>query len=244
MEDPEGTWTSLAAFLRSIAARLSEEPRAILIVSGHWETVGFATTANPTPPLIYDYYGFPPQTYQLRYDAPGDPPLARRVANLLRAAGLEATTDMGRGLDHGVFVPLKVMYPDAKVPVVELSLDRTLDPAMHREAGAAIASLREEKVLVIGAGMSFHNLRAYGQPRALAPSKQFDDWLTAAVESAGPERAARLANWELAPQARVAHPRQEHLLPLMLVAGTSEAPGRRVFNEKILNSMISGYRFD
>ncbi len=143
-------------------ARLPMRPRAILIVSGHWETPGFMLTASPKPPLLFDYYGFPPHTYQLRYDAPGAPQLALRAAQLLRDAGFSAALDTQRGLDHGVFVPLKVMYPEADIPVVELSLERGLDAEPHLEAGRALAPLRDEGVLLLCAGMSFHNLRALG----------------------------------------------------------------------------------
>ena len=244
MEDPDGVWDGMAAFLRALPATLPERPRAIVMVSGHWETSGFATTSHARPPLVFDYYGFPPHTYALRYDAPGDPALADQVVELLRAADFDASVNPQRGLDHGVFVPLKVMFPDADVPVVELSLDRGLDAELHLELGNALSSLRDDNVLILGAGMSFHNLRAYGDPRAFEPSIRFDDWLRDAVERPGAERAARLQHWRDAPDARLAHPRHEHLLPLMVAAGTSDAPGRRVYSECVLGAMIAGFRFD
>ncbi len=219
-------------------------PRAILIVSGHWETPGFTLTASPKPSLLYDYYGFPAETYRLRYDAPGSPELALRAAQLLREAGFTAALDAHRGLDHGVFVPLKVVYPDADIPVVELSLEQGLDAEPHLVAGQALAPLRDEGVLLIGAGMSFHNLRAFGDPRVLAPSRQFDDWLHAAVALPADERALRLADWRQAPAAQLAHPRHEHLLPLMVAAGSSANAGRRIYNEVVLGSVISGFAFD
>ena len=153
-------------------------------------------------------------------------------------------TNPARGLDHGVFVPLKVIYPEAEIPVVELSLDRGLDAALHCAAGHALRELRSQGVLIVGAGMSFHNLRALGDPRALAPSTQFDDWLAQTVALPADARAARLAAWSAAPAARIAHPRHEHLLPLMVAAGAAEHPGRRVYGERVLESMISGFRFD
>jgi len=244
MDDPAGTWSGMAAFLRGLPAALPEPPKAILIVSGHWETAGYALTATPTPPLIYDYYGFPPHTYALRYDAPGAPGLAAVAAELLRGAGFTAALDAARGIDHGVFVPLKVVYPEADVPVVELSLDRRLDAATHIAAGRALAPLRERGVLILGAGMSFHNLRALGDPRATEPSVAFDRWLTDAVSLPGAQRAERLADWAAAPGARIAHPREEHLLPLMVAAGASESAGRQVYSERVLETAISGYRFD
>jgi aromatic ring-opening dioxygenase catalytic subunit (LigB family) len=244
MDDPSGVWKGMAAFLRSLPGALPVAPKAILVVSGHWETDGFMLTSHVQPPLVFDYYGFPAHTYQLRYDAPGSPELAARAAHLLNEAGLSAHLDPQRGLDHGVFVPLKVAVPDAQIPVVELSLDAGLDPQLHLEAGRALAPLRAEGVLILGTGMSFHNLRALGDPRVLLPSLQFDTWLNATIESPSPARAVALTHWHDAPSARICHPRPEHLLPLMVAAGASQAAGRRVYNEQVLGSMVSGFRFD
>jgi aromatic ring-opening dioxygenase catalytic subunit (LigB family) len=143
-----------------------------------------------------------------------------------------------------VFVPLKVAFPDAQVPVVELSLDAGLDAGLHLSAGRALAPLREEGVLIVGAGMSFHNLRALGDPRLGPPSLQFDQWLNDAATAQASRRASLLEHWQDAPHARLAHPRHEHLLPLMVAAGASNAPGRRVYNESVLGTMISGFAFD
>jgi aromatic ring-opening dioxygenase catalytic subunit (LigB family) len=244
MDDPHGTWKGMEQFLRALPGTLPMRPRAILIVSGHWETPGFMLTANPRPPLLFDYYGFPPHTYKLRYEPPGAPEVAQRAAELLREAGFSAALDTRRGLDHGVFVPLKVVFPDADIPVVELSLERGLDATPHLDAGQALAPLRDEGVLLIGAGMSFHNLRALGNPHATVPSRQFDAWLNQAVGLAGNDRAAALERWSDAPAARICHPRADHLLPLMVAAGASEMPGRRIFHEEVLKTMISGFRFE
>ncbi|HWL62164.1 MAG TPA: class III extradiol ring-cleavage dioxygenase [Steroidobacteraceae bacterium] len=244
MEDPQGIWTGMSRFLASLPASLPERPQAILIVSGHWETRGFALTGAVQPPLVYDYYGFPAHTYQLRYDVPGAPVLAAHIAALLQRAGFAAQVDPVRGLDHGVFVPLKVAFPDATVPVVELSLDAGLDAALHLAAGRALAPLRAEGVLVMGAGMSFHNLRALGDPRLTVPSQQFDAWLDAAACAPAEQRASLLARWQEAPAARLAHPRPEHLLPLMVAAGASDQPGRRIYAEEVLGTMIAGFAFD
>lgn len=244
MDDPSGAWTGMASFLRSLAQSLPLRPQAILVISGHWETAGFALTSNPRPPLLFDYYGFPAHTYQLRYDAPGAPEVAARAARLLNDAGLAARLDPDRGLDHGVFVPLKVAMPEAQIPVVEMSLDESLDPELHLAAGGALAPLRAEGVLILATGMSFHNLRALGDPRALLPSLQFDSWLNASIDAPAPARAVALTHWHEAPGARLCHPRPEHLLPLMVASGTSHAAGRRVYNQQVLGSMISGFRFD
>jgi aromatic ring-opening dioxygenase catalytic subunit (LigB family) len=243
MPDPQGIWRGMAEFLRSIPGRLPEAPRAILVVSGHWETDGFASTGAARPSLIYDYSGFPPETYALRYDSPGAPALAERAAALLHNAGLVAAVDPARGLDHGVFVPLKVAFPDAAIPVVEMSVERSLDPALHLAAGRALAALRDDGVLILGSGMSFHNMRGYGDPRFTAPSQQFDAWLGESLSLNGAQRAARLTQWETAPAARLSHPQAEHLLPLMVAAGAADGPGEKVYGELVLNTAISGFRF-
>jgi len=244
MPDPHGVWRDMEAYLRALPAHLPARPKALLLISGHWETRGgFAFTGAAHPGLIYDYYGFPPHTYELTYPVPGDPALAERAAGLLRADGFAAGVDPERGLDHGVFVPMKVAFPQADIPLVQMSLDAGLDPAAHLRAGQALAPLREEGVLIIGSGMSFHNLRAYGDPRATAPSRAFDAWLTAAATAPAPQRAALLARWQGAPHARFSHPREEHLLPLMVAAGASAAPGVQDFGEMVMDSAISGYSF-
>ena len=243
MPDPTNVWGGMAAFLRSIPNRLPDAVKAILIVSGHWETDGFSFTGVAEPSLIYDYQGFPPETYRLRYDAPGDPAMAAKAAALLTAAGLPASVDPKRGLDHGVFVPLKVAFPDANIPVVEMSVDRGLDPKLHIAAGRALAPLRDRGVLIIGSGMSFHNMRGYNDPRYTAPSEQFDTWLSSSLVLEGRERAERLAAWETAPAARLSHPDAEHLLPLMVAAGAADGPGEKIFGEHVLKTAISGFLF-
>jgi len=243
MPDPHGVWQGMESYLRGLAERLPARPRAILIVSGHWESRGFAFTGAERPGLIYDYYGFPPHTYELSYPAPGAPWLAERATGLLRAADLPAAIDPERGLDHGVFVPMKVAFPQADIPLVQMALDVSLDPALHLRAGEALAPLREEGVLIIGSGMSFHNLRAYGDPRVAEPSSLFDRWLTEAAQADGRERAALLGQWAQAPFARFCHPREEHLMPLMVAAGASAAPGRHDYGELVLGGAVSGYSF-
>jgi aromatic ring-opening dioxygenase catalytic subunit (LigB family) len=244
MADPQGTWTRMGDYLRALPASLPEPPRAILVVSGHWEEPAFTFTgAEQHPGLIFDYYGFPPATYRLTWPAPGAPWLAERGVELLRGAGLSAEIDPARGFDHGVFVPLKVAFPDAEVPVVQMSLHHSLDPALHLAAGEALAPLREEGVLVLGSGMSFHNLRAMGDPRVAEPSRQFDRWLAEAAGSSPTDRTAWLARWTEAPHARLCHPREEHLLPLMVAAGASPEPGTRDYNEMVLGGAVSAFRF-
>jgi aromatic ring-opening dioxygenase catalytic subunit (LigB family) len=166
------------------------------------------------------------------------------VASLLADAGLPSALSANRGYDHGVFVPLKVAFPAAEIPVVTLSLAASLDPALHLAAGRALAPLRDEGVLIVGSGMSFHNLRGYLQPVTTERARAFDAWLTAAVESPAPQRDALLTAWRQAPFAAYAHPREEHLVPLFVAAGAGgEAPGRRVFTDEPMGAAISAYSF-
>lgn len=242
---PENTWNKTKFFLESIAGSLPERPRAMVVVSGHWEEPVFTASRAAAPGLIYDYSGFPEHTYQLTWPAPGVPELAGRVAGLLVGAGLPAGLSPDRGYDHGVFVPLKVAFPKAEIPVVALSLAASLDPELHLAAGRALAPLRDEGVLIVASGMSFHNLRAYLRPETVAAARGFDQWLTEAVEQPEPERSRRLAAWSQAPYARFAHPREEHLIPLLVAAGAGgEAPGRQVFRDEPMGAAISAYRFD
>jgi aromatic ring-opening dioxygenase catalytic subunit (LigB family) len=190
------------------------------MISAHWEETAFTVMDAPAPGMLYDYGGFPPHTYDVVYPAPGDPALAERVVALIEAAGLPAARDSQRGFDHGAFCTLVPMFPQADVPVVQLSLKRGLDPAGHLALGRALAPLRDEGVLILGSGFSFHNLRLYG-PSGREPSAAFDGWLQSVLPSpAG--RAERLLAWAQAPAARIAHPREEHLLPLMVAAGAAE----------------------
>ena len=244
MDDPRGVWSGMEAFLRSLPNSLAEKPKAILVVSGHWETDGFALTGAERPELIYDYHNFPPHTYQLRYDVPGSPALAARAAALLKDAGIPSSVDAKRGLDHGVFVPLKVAFPDADIPLIEMSVERGLNPALHVAAGRALAPLRKEGVLILGSGMSFHNMRVRG-PQATAPSERFDAALTDAVTDPDPRaRDARLADWRAMPEAEFSHPREEHLIPLMVAAGAgADDPGSHAHRSTVIGWTVSGYRF-
>jgi len=244
MPDPRGVWRGMESYLKSLAASLPAKPKAILVVSGHWEEPAFVFTgASEHPGLIFDYYGFPPETYQLTWPAPGAPWLAERASELIAAAGLPSAIDPERGFDHGVFVPLKVAFSDADIPVVQMSLHASLNPALHLAAGRALAPLRDEGVLIVGSGMSFHNLRAYGDPRVREPSSEFDLWLVHAAEAPFPERAKLLSQWQAAPFARLCHPREEHLLPLMVAAGASDEKGTHDYGEEVLNGAVSGFRF-
>jgi aromatic ring-opening dioxygenase catalytic subunit (LigB family) len=165
---------------------------------------------------------------------------------MLAGGGHACLSDPGRGFDHGTFSLMKPLYPQADMPIVQLSLKAGLDPREHLEVGALLAPLREEGVLIVGSGSSWHNLRLRG-PQAAAPGRQFDDWLTQTLVQADPaERQARLARWEAAPSARVVHPREDHLLPLMVAVGAAgDEPGARVYHEDDFFGgwVLSSYRF-
>jgi aromatic ring-opening dioxygenase catalytic subunit (LigB family) len=239
---PPDTWDRMAVWLRGLAHGIGAVPRAIVVISGHWEELDFTVTSGERPSLIYDYSGFPEDTYRLKYDAPGSPTVAERVRNLLVKAGIFASASPSRGFDHGVFIPLKLVYPNADVPIVQLSLKAGLDPSAHLAAGRALEPLRGEGVLLLGSGMSYHNLRKFGRGRA---SDEFDVWLTEAVTANDPEiRNRRLLEWERAPGAREAHPSEEHLLPLMVVAGAAARDlGSRIFQDQVMGATISAYQF-
>jgi aromatic ring-opening dioxygenase catalytic subunit (LigB family) len=242
---PADTWNATQRFLESLAESLPAPPKAILVVSGHWEEKVFTASTAADPQLIYDYSGFPAHTYRLTWPAPGEPALAQRVAALLACAGLPSAASPNRGFDHGVFVPLKVAFREARIPVVSLSLAGSLDPALHLAAGRALAPLRDEGVLIVASGMSFHNLSGYFRPETRERARAFDAWLTQAVASPAPERDALLSNWRAAPSASYAHPREEHLIPLMVASGAGgKAPGKRVFADEPMGAAISAYRFD
>ena len=244
--NPPQAWNKMAAFLKGVSATLPRRPEAILVASAHWLESGFHVTSGPQPELIYDYYGFPPHTYALRYPASGEPRLASRITELLGQANLASHADPSRGFDHGMFIPLMLMFPDADIPVVQVSLRRDLDPARHLQAGQALAPLRDEGVLILGSGMSFHNMRGYGDPRFGPISDQFDAWLTAAVAAETSQRQQMLIDWAQAPSARLSHPlrAEEHLLPLLVVAGAAtDQPGQRVFSDRVMETTLSAFRF-
>lgn len=235
----------LEASLRGVARELGAKPRAVLAVSGHWEEPRFTVQSSESPGMVYDYTGFPPETYHIRYASPGAPDVARHVHELLTAAAVPAGLDSTRGYDHGVYAPLQAMYPDADVPVLQLSLKRGLDPGEHLAAGRALAPLRDEGILILGSGLSWHNLRLIG-PAARESSQAFDAWLAQTLAASAAERTRRLRQWDQAPMARVAHPDEDHLLPLMVALGAAQhESAHRVYHEENFMGGVtaSSYRF-
>lgn len=240
------TYDLLEASLVDMRRQLGGPPKAVLVVSGHWEEREPTLSASPRPPMIHDYSGFPAHTYQITYRAPGSPELAAQAAQLLEAAGFTPALDPSRGFDHGTFSMLYPVFPDADVPVVQLSLRHGFDPLTHMKMGRALAPLRREGVLIVGSGLSYHNLRQFGPGGTLA-SHAFDEWLQFALLTLTPaERTAALLNWDQAPYARMAHPREEHLLPLMVALGAAEQEAAAcVYHEDAFfgSLAVSSFRF-
>lgn len=204
-----------------------EKPSAILVISAHWETSVPSITAQANPSLLYDYYGFPEESYAITYPVPGDPDLAKSMFDALKSYGIGAELNQRRGLDHGVFVPLKIMYPEADIPCVQLSLLHSLDPSQHIALGEALKDLPYDNLLIIGSGFSFHNMAEFfnddGNVRD-EKNEAFQNWLleTMSDKTMGEgSRKERLVNWLQAPSARYCHPREEHLLPLHVCYGVA-----------------------
>ena len=230
--------------LQALAATLPH-PRAIIVISAHWESDRVEITAGAAPTLIYDYYGFPPESYQVEYPCPGAPKLANQVQTCLHQAGMDAALNQQRGFDHGLFVPLKIMYPAADIPCLQISLIRSLNPQAHLHIGQALQGLDQENVLIIGSGFSFHNLPAFFAPEtpaATAKNRAFDQWLGETIASSSlteSERQHRLMNWDTAPHARFCHPREEHLLPLHVCYGATRRAATQHIQLQILRKQAS-----
>lgn len=223
------------------------KPSAILVISAHWEENQPTITSAASSSLIYDYNGFPKAAYEIKYPVSGAPELANKVFNLLTSVGIAAKLDDQRGFDHGVFVPLKLMYPQANIPCVQLSLVNSLQPQQHIQIGKALANLRNDNVLIIGSGFTFHNMRAFFAPatkETQAMNTSFEQWLIDTCSSnqyTEAEREHRLTHWESAPAARYCHPREEHLLPLLVCYGVAGARVKEIFELEILGKMSSAY---
>jgi 4,5-DOPA dioxygenase extradiol len=229
---------AMMEFMRHLPAQLPE-PEAILVISAHWEQAQATLLGAAKPPMFYDYYGFPPAAYEINYPAPGHPELAQQIISVLQQADMGARVDPERGFDHGLFIPLSLMYPQAEIPVIQLSLIDGLSPTHHLELGKILRQIAIDNLLVIGSGFSFHNMSAFfhHDPGMIAPRNEaFQDWLVETITADIPpyERESRLAAWESAPYARYCHPREEHLLPLHICAGMAGRPGRVLFDDQIM----------
>lgn len=244
-------FAKLEESLKALPQQLETQPKAVLVVSGHWEEDDFAVMSSAAPPMVYDYGGFPPEMYQIRYAAPGAPALAQRAHDLIAQAGLATHVDGQRGFDHGTYALLAVTHPRAEVPVFQVAIRHDYDPEAHWQLGRALAPLREDGVLILGSGSSYHNLRSmlsnYAAGDRRDESAQFDAWLQETLVGSTPEqRYRRLLTWEQAPHARAVHPREDHLMPLHVVMGAAEQEPARVIYEQsdfFGDITMSSYRF-
>ena len=241
---PKAEVDALADYWRQVGQVPSSTPRALLVVSAHWEAEVPTLMTSPNPPMLYDYYGFPPAAYEIRWPAPGAPWLGARVQELLGQADIPSAVDDQRGFDHGTFVPLGRSFPKADIPTLQLSLKNGLDPKLHLALGRALMPLRDEGVFIIGSGLSYHNMRGFGSLQSDGEAKEFDAWLQETIALPSEERDQRLTAWEQAPSARRVHPREEHLLPLMVAAGAAgDDRGSVPFSGKVFGKAICAAQF-
>ncbi|MBR9911066.1 MAG: dioxygenase [Gammaproteobacteria bacterium] len=244
LDDPNHQ--EMVVHLQELAGRLPR-PSAILVISAHWEAPLPTITSGLTPGLIYDYSGFPAESYEIQYPCPGAPELAQQVFNALADAGIAAQSDADRGFDHGVFVPLKLMYPEADIPCVQLSLVNNLHPQTHLAIGSALRTLDYDNLLVIGSGFTFHNLQIFFAPHTpeiQTKNQAFEDWLEDTCTNstlAEAERCHRLLHWAQAPHARFCHPREEHLLPLHVCYGMASEASDDHISATIMGKQTSMY---
>jgi len=238
----------LTEFMRSVGKELPR-PKAIVVITAHWEEDIVTVSSSPSPGMLYDYHGFPPEAYQFKYPAPGSPKLAQDIAELLKDKGIESRLDSKRSYDHGTFVPLMLMYPLADIPVVQISLLSNFDPSAHIAVGEALAPLHSQGVLILGSGMSFHNMQAFFKfnQSTRSRSESFDIWLTETLTDENisrDEQTTRLTHWQEAPEARFCHPREEHLLPLLVCYGAgsvNSAHAVKMFDTFLFNTKISAF---
>ncbi len=223
-------------FMKKLPSRL-KKPEAIVVISAHWEEDVVTIQGAKHPKMLYDYYGFPEEAYEIEYPAMGSPIYAAKIEDILKRNNIENRTDNERGFDHGLFVPLKMMYPKADIPAFQISLLRGLDAGEHINLGKAISELLRENILIIGSGFSFHNLSAFSfaGDRSDPSNDAFQDWLIDVCTGDMPqeERETKLIEWEAAPSARYCHPRHEHLLPLHVCAGIARGKAQMIFDDYI-----------
>lgn len=229
---------AMVDFMRELPSQL-RKPDAIVVVSAHWEASSVTVLYGETPPMFYDYYGFPEKAYEITYPAPGNPVLAHQIVEILKGKDIPVRTDSQRGFDHGLFIPLKLMYPQADIPSLQISLLKGLDPGAHLALGKALSELMKENILVIGSGFSFHNMQVFswqGSPGSDSANDAFQNWLIEVVTRlpSQKEREQQMLGWAKAPSARYCHPREEHLLPLHVCLGMANDPAKLIFDDYIL----------
>ena len=244
LDDP--SHREMAKVLREVGSTV-QKPSAVIMVSAHWEADTILITSGAAPELLFDYYGFPDATYEYRYPSPGAPRLAARIKQSLDDLNIPAQLDPNRGFDHGMFVPMMLMYPDADIPCVQVSLSNTLDPGLHINIGQALGAALDDDAMLIGSGFSFHNMRAFREPAtdtSRSQNEAFEAWLLETCSSSNLseiERSQRLEAWVDAPGARYCHPREEHLLPLYVCYGAFQRPSSHSLDLTIMNKKASMY---
>ena len=225
-------------FMKNLSPNI-RRPEAIIVFSAHWEENTVTIQSGREPELVYDYYGFPEEAYTIQYPSKGNPLLAEKIAQLFDRNGIEWRLDDQRSYDHGSYIPLKMMYPLADIPVIQISLHHSLSPQTHLALGKALRPLLEENILIIGSGFSFHNMSRFdfeGRNVEDPQNNGFQDQLIdlCCHEINEEKRWERFINWERIPGARYCHPREEHLLPLLVCVGLSGSPGEKIFDDSIL----------
>lgn len=250
LDDPDHV--SLTSWLKTYASTLPETPKAILVFSAHYEESELSITSGSKPSLIYDYGGFPPESYEIKYPAPGCPEIAAKAANLLEKAGFPAKLDAHRGFDHGVFVPMKLAFPDATVPIIAVSQLKSHDPESHWQIGRALRPLRDNGVLIVGSGSSYHNFGGFfgkiPREKAKSDAVEFDQYLTDTIANVDPnERKKNIIGWTNGPAALDNHPpnQEDHLVPFFGVCGAAydDEIGKRVFSGDMLGVKLNAYEF-
>jgi aromatic ring-opening dioxygenase catalytic subunit (LigB family) len=239
---------ALVKYISKCASQFAK-PQGILIASAHWEESSVTFVGADNPGLLYDYFGFPPESYKIQYPAKNSQSLIAAARQLLNKAGIPSVVDKKRAYDHGVFVPLKLMFPEADVPVVQISLPSSRNPVFAYNMGKALRSLREQAILLIGSGLSFHNLGAFldNDPIKSTASTAFDKALQAIMTSSSAEdREKGLKYWESLPHARYCHPNEDHLIPLIFIAGAAMDTEvcRIPYEDVLMGAKISGFMFN
>ena len=245
----EPSHQAMVTFMEQLAGNM-RIPELILVISAHWEEKQATVIGAPAPTMLYDYYGFPEEAYRITYPAPGAPEPAAQIVDLLAGRGMNCRMDTKRGFDHGLFIPLKLMYPAADIPAIQLSLVQGLVPDVHLKMGQTLQPLLQHNILVIGSGFSFHNMQEFSwdgsNPKDTA-NNLFQDWLveTCTTPLSSGERRERLVHWTQAPSARYCHPREEHLLPLHVCAGIAGDSRRAttIFDDYILGKRAVAFQW-
>lgn len=242
----QSNYAPLKKSLQQIVADLPAAPKAIVVVTAHWVADTFKISSAAQPSMIYDYYGFPAHTYQIDYPARGESLLARQMIEMLQGEGVTVHDDPERGFDHGSFVPLSVMFPQADIPVVQCSIRSDYDIQAHYQLGQSLQALREQGVLIIGSGLTYHNLRHFDE-KGKTSSYEFEQWLFKVLQQKASVRHGALKHWEEAPYARQAHPQEDHLLPLWVALGAAHngQVSRVSYQNNLMGSITAAsYRFD